>query len=186
MTVKELMQLKNEVAAAIKTETNINTYLQMAGTGATRVQYGEEFHGDERVISARKTIPFPQYYERITKLYALSELLNSALSRANVELDVGDLVRERENVKMLIRICESALDHSKPFRRVDTQSVAGGGVERITKRYEPFVTSGDLKARIRDLKRHARGLQTRIDAANTMVIDVNGVERDEAEDLLDQ
>lgn len=179
ITIKEAMQLKNEVATAINASRQPSFLLERL-----EGMFGTLTINDEVQTPPNNVRTFPEAYQRIENLFRVNQALHLALAKANVEHDIGDAIRRRENVKQLIAANELALRHAKPYSRTDTRNIAGTGLERAVTVYEPFVLSGELKGRIRALKRELRELQAHIDAANTSAIDIPNLEIDEVEVLI--
>ena len=179
ITIKELMQLKNEVAHTIQKHQRTLAY----PTGL--IEYGIETINDDHITKPHDTTPFPDFYERYQRLLLISEQLHDALATASNELGINSLVRSRQNNLALIQACESALKHSKPYNQRESINVAGGGKETVTKTYQPHITSATLKARIRELKGRVRAAQTAIDEGNTRRVEVPHLTRAAIEELLD-
>lgn len=181
ITIKEAMQLKNEVAAALRGDTPLPFLAERTDPST----YGELTINGEKQDVPGGARTFPEQYAREEKLLTISEKLHSALAQANVQEGIGDAIRERENVKRLIALNERALRHSKAYTKTETRNIAGTGLERVEIAFRPYATSADLKGRIRALKRSLRALQTHIDMANLRYIEIPNLTFETIEALLD-
>lgn len=184
ITVKQLMQLKNELGNMIME----NLHMRVAGRGYSNhggIAYGATFRNEKLVEEQLNSTEFPAYYEETRNLLRLSEKVHDALAQANYALGVPSLVRRRENVKSLLKILETALEQSKEYIKVDVVNLLGTGAQEVTTRYIPFMTSQDLKTRIREMKRLARELQTQIDAANNEELEFPELDQETIEQILD-
>ena len=181
-TIKEAMQLKNEVAAAIQRR-------QQGFTGSfrteTNVRYGTTTKDGQVQEAETDSITFPAMYDLMIRAYAISEKLHQALALANVTVGIGDLIRKRENIKALIRMLETAQTKGKAYIRTESTNVIGGGLINVRATYEPFMTSTAAKERVRVLKRELREAQGAIERGNTTFIDIPNLTVEEVEGLLD-
>ena len=176
LSIKEVLQLKNETAKAI---------IRTQHTLHMGVEYGTLTRNGEEVTPDTER---PTFHEEITRYHNLLELshtLHQHIGRANTEHGIPDLVRERQNYHALLRFYEQALKHTKPYTRTRSITVLGGGVEQVREEYTPHITSTTIKNTIKQLKGAIRDAQTEIDRANLNIIEIETLNRDDIEDLLD-
>lgn len=172
MTVRELLQYKNEIERAIKAilAGPRASYLfgdREAGNvsyGVTHIDGVKQEHSGE---------PFAEHLSRLDKLMQLNDLVQTRLAKVNLELEIPSMVRRRENAKAQLVLVDQAIQKSKPRTETEIVSIAGGGVQRVSKTFEPWTTSASLKKHSKALRSEIRRLQTAIDAANATAVEVN-------------
>lgn len=169
MTLRELLQYKNEIERAVKAILAGPRHSYLFGDKS--VAYGVTHINGVRQDASGE--PFPEHLSRLTRLMELNDKVQTRLAEANMGLGVPSLVRQRENAKAQLVLVDGAIQKSKPRNEIKTVTIAGGGVQTVSERFEPWISAAALKKQSRDLRRTIRELQSKIDALNARPIDVD-------------
>lgn len=160
VTITEALRIHKEVAAIV---TNL-----MRKSG--QVRYGTTKE-DGVEISANENQTFPEYVQELKRIFLISEALNSTLAEVNVRLKISDKVRTRENFKALLRTYENALLYQSPKNSTRFE-IVGDKKNKVNVTFEAFMSKANIKKEIKSVKAQIRDLQSDIDGANSMMIDL--------------
>jgi hypothetical protein len=183
ITIRELLQLKNEVEAAVKALTGGQAWSDYNAirTGKPSSNYGTVLV--DGVASQDQGERWFDQYQRLQRLMSLNDQLHTVLGEANVRLGIPSLVRQRENAKALLAQLERAIPASKPRDETKVVTIAGGGVQKVREQFIPHVSSKELKTQSKTLRRLLRELQVLIERANMTNVEIS-FDLNDVDDLL--
>ena len=178
LTISEALRLKNEVSSVV---SRLSKHLKTKDRytfdeDKLDISYGVTCENNEKV-SVEDSISFLEYEEKLTKALIVNFTLNDAISSFNNSKNLTSLVRERQNSLLLIKVYNLALEKAKESKSSKFE-VVGEKREKIEVTYTPYVSSFELKDKIKKLRKRIRELQKEIDRANTTIINVEINEED--------
>lgn len=170
VSVAEAMRIKNLLGAKIKSLSGWeakNRYMEATIT----VSFGvtEE---DGQTVSDEGSLRSDDFIHDLETLTDLSFKVNTALSAFNDANKVTEIVRERQNLKLLVKAMEHVAKGSKPSTKTRFE-VIGDKRVAIPVKFSPFVDLADLESKIDSSKEKIRQLQVQLDALNSSVIEVD-------------
>lgn len=162
VSVIEALRIQKEVAQSVqKTMSQENRY-----------RYGVTKEEDVVLdIVNANTKTFPEFLDAISKLFKVSQQINAILSEFSVKNGISNMVRERENMKVLQRVYENAIANL-PVATITRFEIVGTTKTKVTRTFEPFVSKKDMKDRLKIIKSRIREIQADIDTKNAQVIEL--------------
>lgn len=161
VTITEALRLKNEISTMVRnTETNISSS-----------EFGVSFQDDKPVSVSEDKEKFTHVYDQLTKILTISQLINSALAKYDVNTSVSDLVRESKNKEMLIRVLTNALRYKDSTQT--SYEVVGNKRIAVKTHFIPHLTSKEIKQRITSLKKALREIKGQVDKKNSAMIELS-------------
>lgn len=162
--------MKVSVIEALRIQKEIAQAVQIAMSQERGCKYGTTV--EEGVTLDMGTADtFPEFVVKLRKLFTVSQQINSILADFSVKNGISDKVRERENMKVLQRIHESAIQ-MLPAASTTRFEVVGSAKTKVTRTFTPFVSKNELKALVKLIKADIRRIQAEIDVANAQIIEL--------------
>ena len=171
VTVVEALRLKKEIAAHIREiETERPRYrMRTSDNDDSKVCYGTRWEDGEEMIDEGKT-PVNKKVENLIAILKVSAQINKSISDFNHVNGIGDLVRERQNAKMVLEYYQNII---LPKSVPTTKSVRDKESGKVTKvKFEPFLKKSEVRERIKILKSDIRDLQSEIETFNVKKIEL--------------
>jgi len=161
ITVMEAMRIQKVLAE------NIRDFMSHERS----VILGQYFGDDGTEINISNEPNLPGYIAELSNLFRLSEVLSDKLSKFTCESGVSRMVKERENLKVLQRMYESAI-RNMPAEKTVTYQVVGNQRAKIETQFIPFWSKNKIKENLKTLKRKIRLLQSEIDKKNLEMVEL--------------
>jgi len=162
--------MKVSVVEALRVQKEIATAVQIAMGMERGCRYGTTVE-EGVTLDNGNAKTFPEFVANLRKLFTISQQINSILADFSLKNGISDKVRERENLKVLQRIHESAIQ-SLPPASTTRFEVVGQMKTKVTRTFTPFVSKAELKTIVKKIKAEIRRIQAEIDVANAQVIDL--------------
>lgn len=165
LTVNQALQLRNELE---KTKEKIQQ-VAVAGrwNSVGSISFGKTVENDLD-ITDRSAIPFPDFFESISRINSMIHELNLAITHFNVSEGIYDLVGSIKLNKELLKLLEIA-SAQKPYTKTRRDSASK---EVITTTFTPFMSRDDLRKTIKKVKKVMRDAQNEIYLRNAEEIEV--------------
>jgi hypothetical protein len=176
VTVSEALRLKNEISKKITalagafTPTKSGRYSFMESSPTAEVSHGVTTE-DGEVVSSSSAITSVELELKISKLYDLSQKINSVLTLFNAQSGVSDAVRERQNTLSLLLMYELFSKNSVPTANAKFE-VVGAERKKITVAFRPHLTQDHIALKVAELKNKIRSLQQVVDVANGQQLEI--------------
>lgn len=158
ITVTEALRLKNQIATVVGQVMHENT-----SYGLTTVDSVVTETGEQLTIMA--------HLDRLNKVFAISQAVNSALAAFNVTSKISDNVRRKSNIAFLVQVLENTMRMSDEKSSQHHENVGDTRVV-VKTAFKPYLTKTAIKDQIKVLKAEERQLMADIDKANTTLIEL--------------
>jgi hypothetical protein len=162
--------MKVSVVEALRIQKEIAQAVQQAMCHERGCKYGVSLE-EGVVLDQGNAKAFPEFITNLLNLFDISQKINSILADFSVKNKVSDMVRERENLKVLLRIYENGLQMF-PSASTTRFEIVGTQKTKVTRTFEPYVTKKAMKEKVKELKASIRDTQAKIDVANAQIIDL--------------
>lgn len=166
ITVNEALKLKNEISTYVR---------KMSSVMQRGVSFGDVhvFVDGEDQTSDGYELKFTEAYDAFHSLLSYSENINSVLATFNVENNISDLVRRKQNIVLLINMLENAQQHSEPWKKKSTENVAGVGKVTKEESFEPDMSQEQINSKISQLNEELRHIDSTIFDRNVTKVRLN-------------
>jgi hypothetical protein len=175
VTVSEALRLKKEISASIaKAEGWLGCGKSKRSwafdSDSNSISFGRKFEDDAPLPEEGK-IASKDLERKLISLLKLSQDLNSTLSKINVETGISDLVRQRQNKLLLIRMYEEIIKNSKASKGSKFE-VVGDKRVCLSLEFRPYIDTAEATTKSSTNKEEVRTTQQKIDILNATLIEV--------------
>ena len=135
LTLTEALRIKNEISSIVRT---LNYKINSCAYGVTT---------EDGKITSRNDDSFIDVENALIKALNISEEINDKISDFNKVSGVDSIVRKLQNHKLLLKTYEGNLQKTKPTNHSKFENL-GTVRQNIEVKYEPLISSNDMKVRI--------------------------------------
>jgi hypothetical protein len=170
VTVSEAMRIKKEIGSFISnTESSIRYNLSRGKDKSSRIVYGQRTENNIEILDEGKKSVVDDVRD-FEEILSISEKVNTALADFNHTNGVGNMVRKRQNLKLLLAYYEKRImENSSPS--VKTERDKESGIVTTIK-FDPYLNKSEIRSKIKEIKSSMRNLQFSIEKSNNKQIDL--------------
>jgi hypothetical protein len=162
VTVNEAMRIKNEMDVAFNSTACFRD----------TVAYGTISENGVQISGNDTTINFDDFLKKFKKILEMKQGINSALATFNVKSGISDLVRKKNDLVSLKEILDRALKQIGP-EKVNNYVNVGNERKLVERTLVPFVSKGQIKNELKEIKREMMEIQSTIDELNCKKIELS-------------
>ena len=169
--------MKMTIAEALNLKNSLKSVVSNAQRKMHEVVFGKRTVGGKEEPIPEDALLFEEAYASLGKAMNISNRVNTFLAECNIEFEISETVRQRQNNIALITALEHAQNQSAPTKRFDRDWHDGNYVSvEIT--YEPFQNKKEFKDKVKALRKTNRALNSKILQANALEINLPVTEKE--------
>ena len=115
--------------------------------------------------------PYKETMEKLELALKFSEEINGKIADFNRVNHIDDLIRQKQNLKMLKEVYESILPKTKPTAS-NSWVILGEVRKQVLTEYRPLLQSKEIKEKIKIYKNSIREIQTKVEKLNQKTIEL--------------
>lgn len=161
-----------QVIEALRLKNEISNYVRDLEFHAKNSIVVGHTYEDDVIATNGGGFDYKDTLEKLEKALKFSEEINGKLADFNRVNYIDDLIRQKQNLKMLKEVYESILPKTKPTAS-NSWVILGEVRKQVLTEYRPLLQSKEIKEKIKIYKNSIREIQTKVEKLNQKTIELS-------------